>query len=134
MPRELPQPAGVEAAVELRARVAGLRLGRALVGAFGLVVVPLLLVGDELDRDEEDEEARDGGVDDGYAGVDAGGEEEEVGGGRDGEEEDLANVLAAGMTSWSQGGRLTLCTDEVNRMFSRKKAGVPIQPLIKFQR
>lgn len=97
MARELPQPAGVEAAVELRARVAGLRLGRALVGAFGLVVVPLLLVGDELDRDEEDEEARDGGVDDGYAGVDAGGEEEEVGGGRDGEEEDLANVLAAGM-------------------------------------
>jgi hypothetical protein len=49
--RERPETGCVEAAVELRARVAWLRFGGALVGGFGVVEVPLLLVGDELDGD-----------------------------------------------------------------------------------
>jgi hypothetical protein len=45
--RELPETGGVEAALKLGASVALRRLGGLLVGGFGFVVVPLLLIGDE---------------------------------------------------------------------------------------
>lgn len=94
MAREFPQPGGVEAAVELGARVTCLWLGGALVCGFGVVEVPLLLVGDEADSDESDEEAREGDFDGAHGGVEAGDDEEEVGRGCDGEEEDLGEMLA----------------------------------------
>lgn len=97
MAGELPETGGVEAAVELGARVACLRLGGALVGCFCLVEVPLLLVGDEFDGDQADEEAREGDFDDVHVRVEAGGEEEEVGWGCDGEEEDLGGLLVRGL-------------------------------------
>lgn len=67
--RELPEAGGVEAALELGARVAWLWLGGFLVGGFGAVEVPLLLVGDEFDGDQGDEEAGDGDFDDVHGGV-----------------------------------------------------------------
>lgn len=60
---ELPETGGIEAALELGASVTLLRLGGFLVGGFGFVVVPLLLVGHESDGDQSDEEARDGDFD-----------------------------------------------------------------------
>jgi hypothetical protein len=87
--REFPQAGGVEAAVELGARVAWWGFGGALVGGFRFVEVPLLLVGHEGDGDQDNEEAREIDFGGGHGGVQAGDEQEEVGWGCDGEEEDL---------------------------------------------
>jgi hypothetical protein len=92
VPRPRPESGGVEAAVELGARVtrrAG-RLRGGVVVRFGLVVGPLLLVGEELEDDEaEDEFWEDGVVGREGVAAEAGGEEEDVGGCCDEEEEEL---------------------------------------------
>lgn len=132
--RELPETGGVEAAVELGARVAWLRFGGALVGGFRGVEVPLLAVGEPLDCDEDDEEAREDVFGCGHGGVEARGQEEDVGRGGDGEEEDLSGLSVWRELRDGDTGLLTLWTDEVKKTFSKKKAGVPIQPLIRFQR
>jgi hypothetical protein len=56
--RPSPQASGVEAAVQLLARVLVIcrNLGSLLVGGLCLVEVPLLLIGKELDNDEEEYE------------------------------------------------------------------------------
>jgi hypothetical protein len=56
--RPTPQASRVEAAVQLLTRVfeLGRNLGSLLIGALGLVEVPLLLIGKELDDDEEEYE------------------------------------------------------------------------------
>jgi hypothetical protein len=90
--RPAEQARGVEAAIELLARVVvlGRDLCGLLVGALGFVVVPLLAVGEELhDDDEEHEAAEDGVVLGELVAGDAGAEEEEVCGGGDEPEEDL---------------------------------------------
>jgi hypothetical protein len=90
--RPAEQARGVEATVELLARVAvlGRDLCGLLVGSLGFVVVPLLAVGEELhDDDEEHEAAEDGVVTGEFVAGDAGAEEEEVCGGGDEPEEDL---------------------------------------------
>lgn len=56
--------------------------------------IPLLLVGDELDGDQGDESAADCHFRGGHGRVDAGREQEDVGGCGDREEEDLVFVLA----------------------------------------
>jgi hypothetical protein len=132
--RELPETSGVEAAVELSARVSGLRFGGALVFGFGGVEVPLLAVGKPLNCDEDDEEAREDVFCRGHGGVQARGQEEDVGGCGDGEEEDLVGSSVRCELRGVNVGLLTLWTDEVKKTFSKKKAGVPIQPLIRFHR
>ena len=91
---ELPETSGVEAALKLGASVALRRLGGLLVGGFGFVVVPLLLVGDESCGDQSDEEAGDGDFDGAHSWVEARVHEEEVGWGGDSEEQYLKNLLA----------------------------------------
>lgn len=88
---ELPQTSGIETAIELGARIAGLWFGGALVFSLGLVEIPLLLVGNEFDGDKGDEEAGDSRVYGGDGGVDARGEQEQVGWCRDGPEKDLSD-------------------------------------------
>lgn len=92
--REFPEAGGVEAAVELGARVAWLRLCGALVGGFGVVEVPLLLVRDPFDGDQGDKEAGKGHFEGAHGWVQEGDHEEEVGRGCDGEKEDLRELLA----------------------------------------
>lgn len=71
----LPQTRCVEAAIHLRTCPAVRHFGGLLVGVFGGVVVPLLLVGEVFDYDEDDEEARDGGLNRVHGGMEAGVEE-----------------------------------------------------------
>lgn len=98
MTGELPETGGVEAALELGASVALRRLSGFLVGGFGFVVVPLLLVGDKSDGDQSDEEAGDGDLDGVHGRVETRVQEEEVGRRGDSKEEDLKEFLAgAGM-------------------------------------
>ena len=94
MTGELPETSGVEAALELGASVTLRRLGGFLVGGFGFVVVPLLLVGDKGDGDQTDEQARDGDLDSVHGWVETRVHEEEVGWGGDSEEQDLEKLLA----------------------------------------
>jgi len=91
---ELPETSGVEAALELSASVTLRRLGGLLVGGFGFVVVPLLLVGDESDGDQSNEETGNGDFDSVHGRVQARVQEEEVGRGGNGEEENLEKWLA----------------------------------------
>jgi len=95
VPRVCEETGRVEAAVQLGAGVAFGGFCGLLVGGFGLVVVPLGLVGEEFEEDEGDEEAGEGYVGGGHLGGDAGGEEDEVGGGCYGEEEDLGIFVSA---------------------------------------
>ena len=99
---EFPQTGGVEAALELGASVALRWLGGFLVGGFGLVVVPLLLVGDEGDGYQSDKGAGNGDFDGAHGWVETGVHEEEVGWGRDSKKEDLEQLLAG---SWAFGAR-----------------------------
>lgn len=63
MPTPAPETAGVEAAIHLCSGPALRDFGGGLVGVFGLVVVPLLLVGEVFDDDEGDEGAGEEDVD-----------------------------------------------------------------------
>jgi hypothetical protein len=65
-----------------------------LVGGFGFVEVPLLLVGDEGDSHQADEQARDGDLDSVHGWVETRVQKEEVSRGGDSEEEDLKKLLA----------------------------------------
>lgn len=132
MTGELPETSGVEAALELGASVTLRRLGGFLVGGFGFVVVPLLLVGDESDGDQSNEETGNGDFDSVHGRVEARVQEEEVGRGGDSEEENLNKLLAGAGMQYRDKVEHTLWTEEVNKMFKRKNAGVPIQPLIRF--
>lgn len=94
--------AGAEAAVQLCAVPAEGHFGGRLVLLLCLLEVPLLLVGEEGREDEEHEGAREddvGGC--GFGAGEAGGEEEDIGWGCYGPEEDLGVVL--GLVGWTAG-------------------------------
>lgn len=108
--RELPQSSGVEAAVELRTRVAWLRLSGALVSGFCGMEVPLLSVGEPLNNNEDDEEAGEDVFDCGHGRVEARGQEEDVGGRCHGEEEDLM-ILSVSWVSRNSDGKSAYTLD-----------------------
>lgn len=122
---KLPQPTSVETSVQLRARVARLRFGGALVCGFGLMEIPLLLVGNKFNSDESDKSATDCDFHSRHRRVDAGREEEKIGRCRDREKKDLV-TLSARKAMCGQEEELTLCMEDVKKMFNKKNAGAPI--------
>lgn len=92
MTRPTEETCGVEATVQLSASelVLGWNLGRLTVKTFGLVVVPLLLIGEKLDDDQEEHRPTEQGVILGECvAIDARGQQKDVCGGGDEPEEDL---------------------------------------------
>jgi len=89
MSRPGPETGCYEAAVELLAGVGTLWFCGGLVSLLGLLVVPLLLVGEDFYDDEDEHEAGEDIVVDIKGIFVARGEEEDVGWGRDHEEQEL---------------------------------------------